>query len=104
MGYATQPGFRAGTCTPFLWFDLVKNRVTNLKIYPVTFMEGTLGEDLGLSVNEAEEKIDALIKVVKQYKGCFICIWHNHTINDKYFWKGWKIVFEKTLGKLKSVK
>jgi hypothetical protein len=102
MGYASAPGFRAGTCTPFYWFDLEKNSATQLKLFPITYMEGSLGEDLKLTPSDAQNKIDSLTETVKQYKGCFVCIWHNHTINNQFFWKGWKLVFENNLQKLNA--
>jgi hypothetical protein len=102
MGYASAPGFRAGTCTPFYWFDLEKNSTTQLKLFPITYMEGSLGEDLKLTPSDAQIKINSLTETVKQYKGHFICIWHNHTVNDQFFWKGWKQVFENNLQKLKA--
>jgi hypothetical protein len=65
-------------------------------------MEGSLGEDLKLTPSDAQIKINSLTETVKQYKGHFICIWHNHTVNDQFFWKGWKQVFENNLQKLKA--
>lgn len=102
MGYASHPGFRAGTCTPFFWFDLENNCETQLKVFPITFMEGTLAEDLGLSPIEALPIINELIEIVARYNGCFVPVWHNHTINDYYFWKGWKDVFEQMIEKVKT--
>lgn len=102
MGYATHPGFRAGTCTPFFWFDLEKNEITKLKVFSITYMEGSLGEDLKMTPEEAEKKINSLVQVVKQYNGCHICVWHNHTVNDCFFWKGWKAVFEATINNLNN--
>ncbi len=102
MGYGTHPGFRAGTCTPFNWFDLSKNIVTSLKVYPITFMEGTFGEDLKMSPQEALKAMSEFIDTVKKYNGSFLCIWHNQTVNDLFFWKGWKAVFRQIIEKLKD--
>lgn len=102
MGYGMQPGFRAGTCTPFNWFDLSKNMVTPLKVYPITFMEGTFGEDLKMSPQKALKEMTALVDTVKKYNGIFLCIWHNQTVNDLFFWKGWKAVFGQMIEKLKD--
>lgn len=102
MGYGMHPGFRAGTCTPFYWFDLSKNSKTDLKVYPITFMEGTFGEDFGMNAAEALEAMKIYIDVVKKYNGYFLCIWHNHSVNDQFFWKGWKTVFEQMIEKIKA--
>jgi hypothetical protein len=102
MGFASRPGFRAGCCTPFQWFDLQKNVVTDLTIYPITYMDGALGEDMKLSPDEALEKIKSLTDTVKKYNGLLLSLWHNHTVNDAFAWKGWKTVFEKSINKIKS--
>ena len=44
MGFPYTPGFRAGTSKPFYFYDLKKERSTNLKIFPITFMEGNFTE------------------------------------------------------------
>ncbi len=102
MGYSTQPGFRAGTCTPFQWFDLSKNLETSLHIFPITFMDGNFGEDLKMNPEEAGQAMSAYIDTVKAYKGTFLCIWHNQTVNDRFFWKGWKKIFEQLIEELNA--
>jgi hypothetical protein len=101
MGYASRPGFRAGTCTPFNWFDLESNSVTDLKVYPISFMDGSLGEDLQMSPAEANNYIKNITKTIKQFDGYYLSVWHNHTINDKFYWRGWKDVFEQSLQLIK---
>ncbi|NJO89826.1 MAG: hypothetical protein HC831_13425 [Chloroflexia bacterium] len=39
MGYSSHPGFRAGTCTPFYFFNLKTDEKTNLKITPFAVMD-----------------------------------------------------------------
>ena len=102
MGFASYPGFRAGTCTPFFWFDLEKNSVTGLKVFPTTYMDGTFIEDLNLTPHEADKKISSLTETVKKYNGCYISIWHNHTVSNQLYWKNWRAVFENSLKKLKE--
>jgi hypothetical protein len=97
MGYASHPGFRAGTCTPFQWFDLEEDKATLLTVYPITYMEGTFFQYLHLSAEEALQRMNKLTQTVKRHNGCHISIWHNHTVNDAFNWKGWKTVFEQTL-------
>ena len=64
MGYYYDYGFRAGTCNSFLFFDLIKNESTNLRLYPFAFMEGTLNDVLKMDIEEAKRTVSALIETV----------------------------------------
>ena len=94
MAYAGCPGFRAGICTPFYFYDLQKEEVLPVKIHSTAIMDGTLREYLLLSPDEAIALAKKLIEQVKKVNGEFICIWHNDTLNDSGKWKGWRRVFE----------
>lgn len=94
MGYADTVGFRAGTTRPFPFFNLKHNTATELMIYPITFMDGTLHEHMGLSIEEAKQKISELYATVQQHGGCFVALWHNDTLAEANHWKGWREVFE----------
>jgi hypothetical protein len=98
MGFADIAGFRVGTARPIYWFDLQKNRVSNLMIHPFAFMDGTLNEYLKLKPEAAKEKISALFSEVKNFGGEFSFIWHNETIGDYGIWKGWSEVYEWSIG------
>lgn len=95
MGYSSQIGFRAGTCTPFYFYDLKKETTTNLKVYPFQVMDVTLRDYLGLSPEDAAKKAEALMEEVKKVGGVFINLWHNETVNDIGHWQGYRKVFEK---------
>jgi hypothetical protein len=95
MGYSSQIGFRAGTCTPFYFYDLKKEAATNLKVYPFQVMDVTLRDYMGLSPVKSIEKIETLMEEVKKAGGVFISLWHNETVNDTGHWKGYRKVFEK---------
>lgn len=97
MGFAETLGFRAGTCRPFLWFDLTKNEVSDLIIHPFAYMDGTLNDYLKLTIDEAKQKVFTLFQEVKNFGGEFCFIWHNETIGDYGRWKGWSDVFWYTL-------
>jgi hypothetical protein len=97
LGFADQPGFRAGLSRPFPWFDLKKNRITDLTLHPITYMDGTLNEYMGLSIAEAIGVVDNLMQEVRTYGGEFISLWHNETIGNYGIWKGWREVLDHTL-------
>ncbi len=94
MGFADAYGFRAGTCFPFYFFDLSSNQCTSLKVFPITYMDGTLNQYLKLSISESIQVINQLKKEVKEVGGLFIPLWHNETIGDNHIWKGWLPVFD----------
>jgi len=95
LGFADQTGFRAGICTPFYFFDLLNESITNLLIIPFQVMDGTLLHYLKLSPEKAFEEIRAIMNEVKEAGGTFVSIWHNETVNDLGEWKGFRKVFEK---------
>jgi hypothetical protein len=97
MGYPSHPGFRAGTCTPFYFYDLNNERETSLKIYPFQIMDRTLKDYLCLSPQETTRKISNLIKEVKNVNGTLITIWHNDSFSDTGEWEGWLEVYQKLL-------
>ena len=98
MGFADGYGFRAGTCFPFYFFDLTQNSVTDLKVYPITYMDGTLNQYLNLSIEQSCDIVTQLKQTVKDVGGYFIPLWHNETIGNSGIWKGWKEVFDCNLG------
>jgi len=97
LGYASDIGFRASTCTPFLFYDLYNEHETELRIFPFEVMDVTLNQYLKLSVEEAEEKIKCIIDKIKSVNGTFICLWHNESLSDHGYWKGWEPVYKKML-------
>lgn len=97
MGYAAYPGFRASVCTSHLFFDLLYNRVTSLRIRPFAYMDATLHDYLKLSPHEAEISIRMLIDEVKTVQGEFISLWHNNALSNQGNWLGWQAVYYHSL-------
>ncbi len=95
MGYASQPGFRAGICTPYYFYDLKNEVETNLLIVPFQVMDGTFLNYLKLSPEEAIQQIEKIMIEVKKVGGTFVSIWHNETVTDTGLWKNYRQVFEK---------
>jgi hypothetical protein len=94
MGFSALPGFRAGTSKPFQFYDLEKECMTPLMVFPVTFMEGTFIDVLQVPASEANRQMKELIDAVKKVQGTFISIWHNHTVSETPEYREWKNVHD----------
>ncbi|RZJ32447.1 MAG: hypothetical protein EOO18_10160, partial [Chryseobacterium sp.] len=92
MLYADLPGFRASTCTAFLWYNLSEEKKTILSIQPAALMDQTLRKYMGLSREGAIVEIDKLMRSVKNVNGTFVSLWHNESVSGFGVWKGWKQV------------
>jgi hypothetical protein len=93
MGYANLPGFRAGTCTPFPFYDLSMEQETALIIHPFQVMDGTLNQYLKLSPLEAIDYISKINAEVRKVNGTFVSLWHNESLSEMREWTGWQDVF-----------
>jgi hypothetical protein len=94
MGFAGHTGFRAGICTPFLFYDLVNERVTSLRVFPFQVMDVTLQKYLRLEPALALRKIEHLIQEVAGVGGTFISLWHNESLSEAKPWQHYRKVFE----------
>ncbi|TYB79335.1 polysaccharide deacetylase family protein [Bizionia myxarmorum] len=95
MGYVNQLGFRAGTCTPFFFYDLDFEIQTPLKITGYHVLDYTL-----LKHNSLLDKKEALQRVINQVKdvnGEFVSVFHNYTFSDIERWNGFKELFNMIL-------
>lgn len=99
MAFYDTPGFRAGTAYPFKYYNFTSDNATELQLYPVVYMDGTLHEYMHLSIEQARDMVDELYANMQNTGGNFECIWHNETIANFGKWKGWKQVLEHTLHK-----
>ncbi len=97
MGYASEPGFRASTCTPFYFYDLDTEVTTNLKVYSFAVMDSCLKYYLKIQPEQAIDKIKPLIEEIKKVDGTFISLWHNESLGDSNQWRGWKFVYEELI-------
>jgi hypothetical protein len=94
MAYAGHVGFRASTCMPFQFFDIIANQITPLTSYPVAVMDTTLRYAMKMKPADAQKKIEQLMVIVKELNGTFISIWHNSNLGEEEGWGNWKNTFE----------
>jgi hypothetical protein len=97
MGYADEPGFRAGIARPFLFYDLTREKITGLTVVPFQVMDGTLSQYLHLSPDASTEVIRSIIDTTRNAGGLFVSVWHNTSLTEKSGGEGWKKVFEDML-------
>ncbi|MBK6776510.1 MAG: hypothetical protein IPG74_11980 [Flavobacteriales bacterium] len=90
MGLHDELGFRAGTCTPFTWYDLKNDQPTDLEIWPHTVMDNTLRNKLKLTPAEGVQAAKWIVDKVRAVQGTFIGLWHESFLSDHLEAKGWR--------------
>jgi hypothetical protein len=94
MGYPNQPGFRAGICHPFPWYDVENETETPLRMHPLIFLETTFNDHMSMSAQEAWPVMQELIDRVKQHGGECVTVWHNRTFSEaEPAWEGWNQLY-----------
>ncbi|WP_443945451.1 DUF7033 domain-containing protein [Pedobacter sp. AW1-32] len=83
MGYVDVAGFRAGTCTPFNWYDLQLEKVTSLQINSYCLTSKYLS---GISPREAQNEILNYENTIRGVSGVFTICWalKNISGSEKY--------------------
>ncbi len=104
MGYASHYGFRAGTCTPFYFYDLDFEIQTPLKVFPFAAMDGTLKDYLNFTPKKSFNVIMGLAKEVKKVNGTLITLFHNESVSGYGQWRGWNKLYERMLQELSTDK
>lgn len=81
VGYADQPGFRAGTCHEYQAFDPVTQCALPLRVRPLILMDDTLFSYLGITtMSEARTIVSTLRRACQLVGGRFSILWHNSNL------------------------
>lgn len=91
MGYIDHIGFRAGSCTPFLFYDLDYEVQTPLKVCPFHVMDSVLLKTTSLL--DKKKVLNTIIEEIKHVNGEFVPIFHNYTLSNIARWNGFKELF-----------
>lgn len=75
MGYAVIPGFRAGICDPFYFYDLDFEMETNMMVWPYAIVDKAM--ELGYDL---ERSFKPIIDTVKAQNGTLITLWNNESL------------------------
>ncbi|MFP4556916.1 MAG: polysaccharide deacetylase family protein [Bacteroidales bacterium] len=103
MGYSNAIGFRASTCTPYPFFDLLNNEVLPIKMVPFQVMDRALLQGLNLTAQEAVNRTLDLAIRVKEVGGEFVTVWHNESLSGINEWEGWSDVFATVVNELEKL-
>ncbi len=93
MGYPEKTGYRASTGYSFLWYDLMDEKPTSLRIHPVQMMDVTMKKYHGWTVENAIQKVNNLKKIAEKYDSPLRFIWHNSSFYKGFGWENWEEVF-----------
>jgi hypothetical protein len=94
MGYSHEIGFRAGTCTPFYFYDINLELQQPIRVHPFSLHDYALVSMA--SKEEISEKIGGLYQRVKSVSGDFTTIFSIELLGgDKA--ADWKELYEKVL-------
>jgi hypothetical protein len=97
MGLSDRIGFRAGTCTPFPFYDLAEERETSLMFHPFAVMDSAMAYRMKLTPDAATKAAQGMADAVRQVDGIFISVWHERFLSDYGYEKGWGGVAEAVL-------
>jgi len=95
MGYVNANGFRAGTCTPFLFYDIDYEIQTPLMVHSFHVMDYVLLKHNSLL--DKKEELQHIINQIKQVNGSFVPVFHNYCFSEEERWSGFKELFKMIL-------
>jgi hypothetical protein len=93
IGWAALPGFRAGTCKPFAFYDLLKQEERHLVFIPTCIMDVSCRQYQGMDTEQAIAAGRELKARIAAVGGIFCFIFHNESLGETAPWEGWTKVF-----------
>jgi len=99
MGFASSAGYRAGTFTPFYFYDLQNEKQTHLVMVPFAVMDGVYFVYSNSNPAQAQVKIMEMAREVKRLNGTFVTVFHERTF-DEVLYPGFGDLYKKLQGEL----
>lgn len=97
MGYGSINGFRASVASSFCWYDLEKESMTPLRLFPFCFMDANSYYEQRQNAAETMTELMGYYRRIRQAGGLMITIWHNSILGRDPEFEGWKEVYETFL-------
>ena len=102
MGYGSINGFRASAASPFYWYDLEKEKQTQLLLCPFCFMDANSFYEQKFSPVQALEEMKHYYNAVHSVNGLMSTIWHNSFLGTDKIFEGWKEVYKEFISSVKD--
>jgi hypothetical protein len=99
MGFASGAGYRAGTFTPFSYYDLENEKSTEFMMVPFAVMDGVYFIYSQTEISEAKKQILQMAEEVRSLNGIFISVFHERTF-DEALYPGFGELYRFLLSKL----
>ena len=77
-----------------MWYDLSRETVTTLKVYPYCWMDANSYYEQQYSPAQAYDELQHYHDVVKKVSGNMEIISHNNFLSNEKGFAGWKEVYE----------
>lgn len=90
-------GYLRGMAIPYPWYDLKKDRITQILLHPVMVMDRALQKYQGYTADTAWVRIKTEAEKCLSFGGDFVILWHNATLSESGEWKGWKKIWHQLL-------
>ncbi|MDO4190902.1 MAG: hypothetical protein Q4D14_04360 [Bacteroidales bacterium] len=86
VGFADHIGFRLGTSHPVRRITPLSQVITNDILHPLLIMDVSLSNEqyMHCSIDEANEKIEQVMKAVAKHNGEMVLLWHNTSMMESY--------------------
>lgn len=96
MVFRDTVGFRAGTCTPFLFYDLDYEIKTPLVVHPATMTTQAFHQRYSADI---EKTVNSFLSEVEKVNGTFTIIFSNSDFSSDEENKVWRSVFSEKLSR-----
>ncbi len=97
MGYGSINGFRASVASSFYWYDLGKEEVTSLRLFPFCFMDANSYYEQQYTPGKAMSELNMYYRRIRKVNGLMVTIWHNSILGQDAEFAGWREVYETFL-------
>ncbi len=94
MGFASLPGYRSGTYTPFNYYNFETEQEVDFTLVPFSVMDGVYFIYSQTSASAALEDMISMKKEAQKLDGIFVSVFHERTFYEKMY-PGFKEVYFK---------